>query len=302
MKIMKEGKIMNKKFYFVFCSLCITVIILVSGCSLNGTKSKSSNTSDSKTPGKLTLDEIKNSYAKTDEKILNTQAYKNYILVESQAPTLANRFNFYDLETGDKDILPSGVDFIDSAKIMDENHIILYSKGINSESVLQIFPYEIDCMRSAEKNNLDGDFIPIYKDIKFPIDKQISLKGKGKEEINDIRVTVNGLQFCFGPQNSSDANFYADYVDCPATDISYDKTTGELSLKLQDTIFAKSLSKTISLLHFNTYIKSLNLKESENSVIITIKLNDTAKYYIGKKASIDEGIPYMDIQFFNSNM
>jgi PBP1b-binding outer membrane lipoprotein LpoB len=300
---MKEGKYMGNKFYYLFCLICITIItILVSGCSLNGTKSSSSNTVNYKSEDKLTMDEIKQSYAKTDEKILNTKEYKNYVLVESQAPTLANHFTLYDLKTGDKDILPSGIDFIDSANIINENHIILYAKGTNSESVGQIFPFEIDCMRGAENNNVDGDFIPTFKNIKFPINKQISLKGKGKEEITDIRVTVNGLQVCFGPQSGSDASFNADYVDIPTTDISYDKTVGELSLKLQDTLFAKSLSNTSSMLHNNTYIKSLSLKENENSAIITIKLNDSAQYYIGKKASIEVGIPYMDIQFFNSNM
>lgn len=299
---MKEDKYMSKKFYNLFCLICIIITVLVSGCSLNGTKSSSSNTISNKSTNNLTVDEIKQSYAKTDEKILNTKEYKNYVLVESQAPTLVNHFTLYDLKTGDKDILPSGIDFIDSANIINENHIILNAKGTNSESAMQIFPFEIDCLRGAENDNVDGDFIPTFIDIKFPINKQISLQGKGKEEITDIRVTVNGLQVCFGPQSGSDVSFNVDYVDIPTTDISYDKTVGELLIKFQDTLFTKSLSKTSSTLNNNTYIKSLSLKENENSTIVTIKLNDSAQYYIGKKASIEASIPYMEIQFFNSNM
>lgn len=300
---MKEGKCMRKKFYYLLCLIFITIFtISISGCSPNKTKSSSADIINMKSEDKLTLDEIKQSYSKTDEKILNTKEYKNYILVESQAPTLANHFTLYDLKTGDKDILPSGIDFIESANIINENNIILYANGTNSESEAQSFPFEIDCMRGAENINVDGDFNPTYKDIKFPINKQISLKGKRKEVITDIRITVNGLQACFGPQGGTEESFNADYVDIPATDISYDKTSGELSLKLQDTLFSKSLSDSISLLKSNTYIKSLSLKEKEKSAIITIKLNDSAQYYTGKKATIEIGIPYMDIQFFNNNM
>lgn len=297
---------MKRKLYFIFCLIWITSIILFSGCT-NETKVNSSNVSNDKTKNKLTLEQIKQSYAKTDEKILDTQTYKKYVLVESQVPTLANRFTLYNLKTGSKNILPSGVDLIDSANIIDDNNIILYSKGTNSESVNQVFPYEIDCTRSTENNSQDGGFIPIYKEIKFPVDKQISLKGKGKEEITDIRVTLNGLQVCFGPQRGSETGFVADYVDCPSTDISYDNTTGEFSLKFQDTIIAKSLLKANEISQHNTYIKSLNIKQDNNVAMIKISLNDTAKYYTGKKSSIEYkqesiGIPYMDMEFFNNNI
>lgn|GEM_PF-3038712 len=294
---------MKKKFYFIFC-LIIPSVILFSGC-INETKVNSSNESIDKAKNQLTLEQIKQSYVKTDEKILNTQEYKNYILVESQIPTSANHFTLYNLKTGSKNILPSGVDYIDSVNIINENNIILYSKGTNSESVGQIFPYEIDCTRVTENNSLDGGFIPINKEIKFPIDKQIALMGKKKEEITDIRVTVNGLQICFGPQDSKDVFFYADYTDIPTMDIFFDKTTKEFSLKFQDTKITKSLSNANSLSNGNTFIKLLNLKEDGTSTILTIKLNEEVKYYTGKKAHID-GIenksPYLDIQFAANNM
>lgn len=299
---------MNKKISFIFCLICIAAIISVSGCSSNKTKANSSNTNSDKTKNKLTLEQINQSYAKTDEKVLNTQEYKNYVLVESQAPTISNRFTLYNLKTGDKDTLPNGIDFIDSAKIIDENNIILYTKGTNSESSLQVFPYEIDCIRQVKNSSSDGDFIPIDKDIKFPIDKQISLKGTGKQVINDIRTTLNGIQISFIPQDANDPSIYAGYTDIPPLDISYDKTAGDFSLKFQDTKIIKALSETNSLLNSNIFINSFNLKEVDNSVILAIKLNETAKYFTGKKATIAyyaaDGklnvFPYLDIKFMSN--
>lgn len=63
-----------------------------------------------------------------------------------------------------------------------------------------------------------------------------------------------------------------------------------------------------SLSYSNPYIESINLKEIESSAIISVKLNDAAKYYTGKKDTVSFdmsnslGIPYMEILFFNSNM
>ena len=301
---------MKKSFYYIFCLICIAGIILVSGCSLNGTKSEPSGTSNDIAQNKLTLDQIQQSYAKTDEKIISIKEYGNYILVESNPPNSPTFFTLYDLKTGDKDIVTNIEYRIDSerTKYIDKNHIILYAKGTNSVYAFQTFPFEIHCMRGSENTGSSSDFISNYKDIKLPIAEQISLGGKGKEEVIDIRVSVNGLQVCFGPQSSDDALFGAAYVDSPSTDISYDETKGEFTLKFKDTRFAKTYADISSLPYNNAYIKSLDLKESENSAIITIKLNAAAKYYIGKKDSIafdmlnSLAIPYMDIQFFNSNM
>lgn len=265
------------------------------------------NANRNKAENKLTIEQIKQSYAKTDEKVLSTHEYKNYVLVESQAPTIANHFTLFDLKTGDRDVLPGGINFLDSAKIIDENNIILYSKGTNSESDRQVFPFEIDCTRGTENSVSDGDFVPSYKDIKFPIDKHIYLKGKSKELINDIRVTLNGIQICFGPQDINDVNFYADYTDTPSFDISYDKKAGEFSFKFQDTKIKKALSSMSFKSNSNTFIKSLNLKEIGSSAEITIKLSDAAKYFTGRKAYIEDFMagkgndsPYLDIQFMTN--
>jgi len=230
--------------------------------------------------------------------------------VESQASTMANHFALYNVKTGSKNTLPNGINFIDTAKIFDENNIILYAKGTNSESAWQGFPYEIDCIRGIGNTNQDIEFTSIDKEIKFPIDKSLSLNGKEKEVLTDIRVTVNGFQVCFGPQKGSEVEFMADYVDCPSTSLSYDDTTGEFSLKFQDTIIDNSLLKLNEISQNNTFIKSLSIKQNNNTAIIKISLNDRAKYYTGKKGSTDcgieykgdIGIPYMDIEFFKNNI
>jgi hypothetical protein len=279
---------------------------MFSGCNSKGTKTNPPAESNGKIENKVTLDEIKKGYSDTDEKILNIQEYGSYILVESQAPTFANKFTFYNLKTGDKDILPKGADFIDSAKIVDENHIILYAKGTNSESPLEVFPFEIECVRDAENINSEGDFFAVYRDYKLPVDKKLSLKGKQKVQISDIRVTVNGLQVCFGPQIPDDPGFYADYTDAPSMDMFFNRDNREFSITFKDTILGKPYEGKASLPYSNTYIKSMKLSRMGDSTVITMQLNKAAVYYKGSKDSIfeygeDIDIPYIDIQFFGSD-
>ena len=327
---------MNKKFYYVICFICFVGIFFVSSCNLNETKEISSDTVNNITQGKLTsdatnditqvesvpstadnkinenltIDKIKQSY-KADEKILNTLEHGNYVLVESQVPTYANKYILYDLITGDKDPLPTSEYSTDSKKIriVDANNLILYATGNNAVYAYQSFPFEIQCIRGSKNIDSDKDFVAVYNDIKFPINTQLTLRGKNvKEEVTDIKVTVNGIQVCFGPQNSDDINYSAAYVDCPVTDISYDETNREFNINFKNTKYGKLYTDISSLSCSNPYIESLNLKESENSAMIVIKLNDKVKYFAGKKDTVSFdmfnslGIPYMDIQFFNSNM
>lgn len=76
------------------------------------------------------------------------------------------------------------------------------------------------------------DFAVVNKDIKFPIDKQLSLDGKPKEQMTDVKVMLNGIQISFGPQKGQRDGFYADYADTPAFAVSYDgAAAGSVFLK-----------------------------------------------------------------------
>lgn len=281
------------------------------GQDTNNSIRPTNDTGENMVQNKLTLEQIEESCAKANEEIISTRKYGDYIIVESHPLNSSIIITLYNLKTGDKDMLPSCEYRIDSDKTywVNENDIILYSSGKNYVCGYQSFPLQIHCKRDSENIGSNSDFMPYLEDVKLPVTQQISLNGKPnvKQEITDIRVTVNGLQICFGPQDSEDILYIADYVDCPPTSISYDETCKEFTLKFKDTRFAQSYANISSLPYSNSYIKFIDLKESSDSASVIIKLNGSAKYFTGKKSEVDfdmlnsVGIPYMDIQFFNSN-
>lgn len=302
---------MNKKIYCALYFVCFTMAILVSGCNFDAVKIRPSDSGMDRSQYKAALEQIEQSYAKSGETVLSTQGYYDYLLVESQAPNLPALFSLHNLKTGDRSIVAKTEYIIDTqkTKIIDENNIILYSTGKSYDNAFQSFPFEIHCMRGTEDTNPKADFIQLKKDIRLPIDEHITLHGKAKEEIVDIKVSENGLQIFFGPQSSNDVNFGAYYLDSPETNISYNRAGAEFILKFKDTTIAKSYGNSNSLPYTNNYIKSINLKQSKKSSYMVLQLNGTAQYYFGKKASIEQfdepdeaGIPYMDIEFFDSNM
>ena len=166
---------------------------------------------------------IKQSYAKTDETIISTKQYKNYVLVESRVNNCSAVFTLGTIwKQGTGNPLTYTEYDIESEKtrIINEDYIIIYSDGSTHLCSYQSFPLEIYCMRIEKTDNSRGYFVPEQREVTFPITQQISISGKVniKEEIIDIRATVNGLQVCFGPQDSKDGLYGADYFDSPAVD------------------------------------------------------------------------------------
>ena len=92
---------------------------------------------------KLTLDDIKKKY--TEVKILNINEFKEgYVLVESIRETVGNKFDLYDLKTGEMDTLPKGEFGIATLEqIINENYFVFLSNGKDSDGPFGKFPYLI---------------------------------------------------------------------------------------------------------------------------------------------------------------
>ena len=121
---------------------------------------------------KLTLEDIKERYLDSDVKIKNIQNIgKEHILVQSQKETFADRFDIYNLQTGDMDSIQEGFDYLTLEKIVNENYFIFLSSGRNSESIYGEFPYLVKSVRIKNELNAYDDFISFKEDKYFDLKK-----------------------------------------------------------------------------------------------------------------------------------
>ncbi|KPU26394.1 hypothetical protein TR13x_10270 [Caloranaerobacter sp. TR13] len=279
----------------------IMSLFLISGCTINNDK-KANNIQDND-KNLLTIEEIKKEYDASDWKIVNLTKIKrnntDYILVESQIPTLANRFEFINLKSGDRDILPTNAYFIESYKVINENYIVLLANGKHSESTLRTVPFEIHCIRSTENINCNYDFIAEYKDIDFPINKRVFLGSKVNEVIAEIETTLNGIQIVFEPQEGFESIFYADFLDVPPTEIDYNKETNQLIICFKNTkINSKLYKQKLENLKGNYYFNSIEFHEKFNNSYIKINLKEPSKFFNVKTFNLyDSKYPCIEIRF-----
>jgi len=88
---------------------------------------------------KLTIEDIKKNY--TDRPIKDIIPFKeNFVLVEWQKPTFANRFDLYNLKTGEMNHVYGTTNYVKLHKIVDEDRIILFADGRESEARYWEFP------------------------------------------------------------------------------------------------------------------------------------------------------------------
>ncbi|SHH85750.1 hypothetical protein SAMN02745135_02433 [Caloranaerobacter azorensis DSM 13643] len=291
-----ERTIMKIKLFIIVMSLFI-----VSGCTMNDDRKVNSVQESGK--NLLTIEEIKKEYDASDSEIVNITKFKrndtDYILIESQEPTLSNRFELINLKTGDRDILPSEDCFIESYEVINENYIVLLANGKHSESALRTAPFEIHCIRNTENVNCNYDFIARHKDIDFPIDKKVFLGSKVNEIIAEIETTLNGIQIMFKPQKGFEPMFYAAFIDVPNTEINYNEEKNQLIICFKDTKIDSNLYKHKSEnIKENYYFESIEFYEKYDNSYIRINLKEPSKFFNVKTFNLyDSKYPCIEIRF-----
>ncbi|WP_202711314.1 hypothetical protein [Sporosalibacterium faouarense] len=247
---------------------------------------------------KLTLEEIKANY---NDNIVNITTYKTrYILVESSKDTFANKFELYDLETGDKDILPTYPYYVSLEKIKNENDFIFSANGTNHISSHREFPFKIECIRYGKNIDRDDDFTMNRKKAYFNLNESVEFGAKGKENITDIRMTLEGIQVLFGPMEGYELNFYAGDTMLPHIEISYNEENNQFILKLMDVKVGEAFDIDSYNLS-NYFIESVEIQEKSEYSLIILNMKDSGKFYYGQRNDVifDGGYPYLDLKFFS---
>lgn len=281
----------------------ILINVLIIGCTPGSSNSENkSNTelaSTTESASKITLDDIKGRYSDSDVKIKNIQNIgEEWVLVQSQKETFADKFDIYNLRTGDMDSIQEGFEYVTLEKVVNENYFIFLSSGKNSESIYGDFPHLINSIRIKNKLNASDDFISFNEDKYFELDYSVNSGSKEHAVLSEIIVTFDGFEVMFEPRNDNDMEFYIDATDIPQTKTSYNKDKNQMIFELTtDQIGGKYKNRKKIDVDGNQFISSLEISQKDNKTYLTVGIKEITKEYMVKKNRLPNQLPFFSVSF-----
>lgn len=261
-------KVIRVMLFIVVVGVFLTACNNTTAANLNG--DASSNTKVSKIK-KITLDDVKNIYNGGENgNIIELTNYKNYALVKYQKE---NRYyyDWYNLETGDRDILPVWDTHAKLKEIVNENDIFFISDGFHIESNYSGFPYNIECLRKKEIVDSQDDFFEKQIDKYFRIDEITEFGNGPKSKVASLKSSICGIEILFEPINKEDLAFGG--ITLPHTKISYLQNSNQLILEMPETKAERSILQSMCTDNENPFIKSMEIDTINESIIITLSEN-----------------------------
>lgn len=239
-------------------------------------------------PHIMTLQDVKRNFKfHRIEQILMID--KRYALVKKERPKDPSWFYFFDLVTGEEQVLNTGLYFARLHKIKSPHWYIFYADGTISEYCAKDFPVLIECSRIEDGEKFRGEFKARY----LPLHEKAELGSKSNTIVKDVKVTLQGIEISFGPMEGHEGMFYAAFSDIPVTRTAYDKENHQFIIHFMKTQISENI--TADNRHIeeqNRYIKSANLVSDENSCKLIVNLKESVKLYRGFRKSLESGTPY----------
>jgi hypothetical protein len=288
---------MKKAFYIAF--MCI--LLAFTSFSFGGTTANEQVKPLFFPNSSLTIDEIKKRYPENEIKEIRNIG-EDYVLVESEIETFANRFDLYNLKTKKVDTLPTGFEYVTLEKIEGEDYFIFLATGKNSESPFKQFPYLINCFRVRHEGGMYNNFTAVNEEKYFDLNKALQAGSKAGSVMSDLDVTFDGIEVMFKPAEGMGNGFYADATDIPPTEISYDKGKNQMTIQIDTDKLGDSLKNGIISTDANQFISSYEIVKKDNKTNLILSLREAAKMYIARidrlpNVNISDGFPVLKLQF-----
>jgi hypothetical protein len=244
---------MVKRLVFIFIATALAISLLgCSGKNLNGGKEvkpsispgsqeeqeNQQNPGDTgQNNGKLTLDDVKANYnGRENGQLINATTYKDsFVLVEYKNDANIQSFDWYNLETGDRDTLPLGPYHAKLRKIENENLILFETNGVLEYDGITYFPEIYRCCRQEEVTGLNGEFDMRSEPLYLPVKEGFEFGGKTNIIIADIKVSLRGVEVLFKPEKGYESDFYTPYSYYPLTKTSFDKAGNKFIIEFENT-------------------------------------------------------------------
>lgn len=221
---------------------------------------------------------------------------------ESIGAGVPKRYEVFNLETGERNMVYGMNNFIESYRIVDENLFIFHVFGKHSEIAHLDFPFILECHR----NPYEYIFNQTRKERYFKLNENVEVGSYPNQKILDVQIFPDGVKIVFELL----VNGYAGRgSDIPLTKTEYNEASNEFSIISSDTKVPTNLMDHSSELEqIGYYIKSIQIKQLKSSSVIILKLHKEsfyvefpAKYYageIGEQIVLTKGIrPYVRFIF-----
>ena len=125
-------------------------------------------------------------------------------LIQAQHDGYANRFFFYDRETGSLDAIGTGPSFVELKEIVSDRYVILRTTGQNSESVITHAPEDVHCLYAGEPGTSDA-VATLYAPSRLKLDQPVSLGSARSSQLAAFTLTFDGLELVFTQETALDA-------------------------------------------------------------------------------------------------
>jgi len=268
--------------------LMLAVILFISSCKLGA--SSENNSPNNKLPPNsgtkpvsndtplLTLDMVKEKYKAEKLGVIDrTYDYKNYLLVKYIDENSRQCFDLYNLETGDRDILTTGIE-AEIFRFASGDNVELKSNGFDQYSGWKDFPYFMVFTRPEEITGNVNDFRMYKRKLYKKINEEEEFGVKRDGMLYDLKVTLTGFEMEFTHQPGKETDYYAGNVTVQAMKTSYDSNKNQLIVELIDTIVSPEMLKK-KIGEQNRYIASIEITEKGSNSLVLVNLKDTSKYY-----------------------
>jgi hypothetical protein len=230
---------------------------------------------------KLNVGDIKKRYTGGDKgTIISITDYQHYALVEYNTGNKGNCFDWYNLDTGDWDVLPIGPVNAKLKEIKNPNDIVFITDGIYNINNYKRFPYIIECIREQENTDSQSDFICVDKARYFMVNHEVEFGNRKNEILQNISITPEYVQMSFSPAKGYETAFYAGYTAIPPTKTSYISDKNQLVIEFEDTQLSSELLKYgLKFIQSNEYLESIELRQAERNVKVFVNLKKDTKFY-----------------------
>lgn len=288
-----------KKIFFIL--LILGVSVFFPGC-INDSYKNEMQTANEAEKKKMTVDEVVKSYESENlGKVIGVKEYKNHVLVEYINDADMRWFNWHNLKTGDRDSVGNMGTGSKLSQILSEDYLIFEADGVRVDNGHRGFPFLIECWRPGEATGYDGEFHNTRKEKYLRIDEEYEFGIKQNVLVSDIKVTLKGVEMLFAPMEGEEGSFYTAYTSIPVMKTAYVQEKNQFLVKLKGTKINPKLNKN-NLKVQNSYVHSIELKESENDTIAAISLKEGANYYTARQGHLEPAIddfPFVEFAFKN---
>lgn len=139
----------------------------------------------------------------------STKSNGRYVLVEYLSDGGYYCYGWYNLVTGDKDVLPTFPYNAKLKEIRNENDIVFTTDGVIEPIGAKYFPKIVECCRFQEVLGSENDFYQTLEKFYLPIDQGFDMGTEAHETIRDIKVSLEGAEVLFGPMKGHEIDFYS---------------------------------------------------------------------------------------------